>query len=266
MTTISSSCCDDDVTTLPTPNGGGSGTNPETTTTTSPEPPKVAAATAPAPEPQGDDDTKTMSPEPSTVVAMAPTPGLQGNDLPQALKATTTTTTTTTTPRGFMATTTVLPRSRQRLSEAMSLIQLFVPAEVAHNTVSELGELPSILTPPKLNPDVNPFQRSFVGEICRIEEMPHRVRFFPTQIDREHASRRWPVAPAFSRANRPRARIKEMARCVRFFPRKSTASTIPFPSDVQFRTTHPRGFKAPKATPGPEEDDADAAWLEELHS
>ncbi|KAI9429073.1 hypothetical protein H4582DRAFT_2090203 [Lactarius indigo] len=222
MTTISSSCCDDDVTTLPTPNGGGSGTNPETTTTTSPKPPKVAAATAPAPEPQGDDDTKTTSPEPSTVVAMAPTPGLQGNDLPQALKATTTTTTTTT-PRGFMATTTVLPQ----ISEAMSLIQLFVLAEVAHNTVSELGELPSILTPPKLNPDVNPFQRSFVGEICRIEEMPHRVRFFPAQIDREHASRRWPVASAFSHANRPRARIKEMARRVRFFPRKSTASVTP---------------------------------------
>ncbi|KAI9429245.1 hypothetical protein H4582DRAFT_2089726 [Lactarius indigo] len=165
MTTISSSCCDDDVTTLPTPNGGGSGTNPETTTTTSPKPPKVAAATAPAPEPQ--------------------------------------------------------------VSEAMSLIQLFVLAEVAHNTVSELGELPSILTPPKLNPDVNPFQRSFVGEICRIEEMPHRVRFFPAQIDREHASRRWPVASAFSHANRPRARIKEMARRVRFFPRKSTASVTP---------------------------------------
>jgi len=32
---------------------------------------------------------------------------------------------------------------------------------------------------------VNPFQRSFVGEIRRIEEMARRVRFFATQIERE---------------------------------------------------------------------------------
>jgi V-type H+-transporting ATPase subunit a len=39
--------------------------------------------------------------------------------------------------------------------------------------------------PPQLNPDVNPFQRSFVGEIRRIEEMARRVRFFAAQIERE---------------------------------------------------------------------------------
>ncbi|KAG6853640.1 hypothetical protein C0991_002608, partial [Blastosporella zonata] len=32
---------------------------------------------------------------------------------------------------------------------------------------------------------VNPFQRSFVGEIRRIDEMGRRVRFFSTQIDKE---------------------------------------------------------------------------------
>jgi vacuolar-type H+-ATPase subunit I/STV1 len=37
----------------------------------------------------------------------------------------------------------------------------------------------------QLNPDVNPFQRSFVGEIRRIDEMARRVRFFSTQIDKE---------------------------------------------------------------------------------
>ena len=37
----------------------------------------------------------------------------------------------------------------------------------------------------QLNPDVNPFQRSFVGEIRRIEDMARRVRFFATQIERE---------------------------------------------------------------------------------
>ena len=38
---------------------------------------------------------------------------------------------------------------------------------------------------PQLNPDVNPFQRSFVGEIRRIDEMARRVRFFQSQIEKE---------------------------------------------------------------------------------
>lgn len=37
----------------------------------------------------------------------------------------------------------------------------------------------------QLNPNVNPFQRSFVGEIRRIDEMSRRVRFFATQIQQE---------------------------------------------------------------------------------
>lgn len=36
-----------------------------------------------------------------------------------------------------------------------------------------------------MNPNVNPFQRSFVGEIRRIDEMARRVRFFAGQIEKE---------------------------------------------------------------------------------
>ena len=39
--------------------------------------------------------------------------------------------------------------------------------------------------PPQLNPDVNSFQRSFVGEIRRIDEMSRRARFFAAQIEKE---------------------------------------------------------------------------------
>jgi V-type H+-transporting ATPase subunit a len=88
----------------------------------------------------------------------------------------------------------------------MSLVQLFVPTEVAHDTVAELGELGNVqfkdvrsilrFTTPllnptlfcashQLNPSVNPFQRSFVGEIRRIDEMSRRVRFFSSQIAKE---------------------------------------------------------------------------------
>ncbi|KAH8978706.1 ATPase V0/A0 complex subunit [Lactarius akahatsu] len=82
-------------------------------------------------------------------------------------------------------------------SEAMSLVQLFVPAEVAHDTVSELGELGNVEFK-DLNPDVNPFQRSFVGEIRRIEEMARRVRFFSAQIDRERDP--VPIRPLYDSA------------------------------------------------------------------
>ncbi|KDR81953.1 hypothetical protein GALMADRAFT_240296 [Galerina marginata CBS 339.88] len=69
-------------------------------------------------------------------------------------------------------------------SEQMSLVQLFVPTEVAHDTVAELGELGDVQFK-DLNPSVNPFQRSFVGEIRRIDEMGRRVRFFSAQIAKE---------------------------------------------------------------------------------
>ncbi|CAK5283332.1 unnamed protein product [Mycena citricolor] len=69
-------------------------------------------------------------------------------------------------------------------SEQMSLVQLFVPTEVAHDAVAELGELGDVQFK-DLNPTINPFQRSFVGEIRRIDEMARRVRFFSTQIGKE---------------------------------------------------------------------------------
>ncbi|KAJ7158235.1 V-type ATPase, V0 complex, 116kDa subunit family [Mycena crocata] len=37
----------------------------------------------------------------------------------------------------------------------------------------------------QLNPSINPFQRSFVGEVRRIDEMAPRIRFFAAQIDKE---------------------------------------------------------------------------------
>ncbi|ETW85286.1 hypothetical protein HETIRDRAFT_309625 [Heterobasidion irregulare TC 32-1] len=50
------------------------------------------------------------------------------------------------------------------------------PTEVAHDTVAELGELENMQFKDP-NPNVNPFQRSFIGEIRRIDEMARRVLF-----------------------------------------------------------------------------------------
>ncbi|KAI6038419.1 V-type ATPase, V0 complex, 116kDa subunit family [Pisolithus marmoratus] len=69
-------------------------------------------------------------------------------------------------------------------SEPMSSVELYIPTEVAHDTVTELGELGNVQFK-DLNPNVNPFQRSFVGEIRRFEDMARKIRFFINQIERE---------------------------------------------------------------------------------
>ncbi|EJD46160.1 V0/A0 complex, 116-kDa subunit of ATPase [Auricularia subglabra TFB-10046 SS5] len=69
-------------------------------------------------------------------------------------------------------------------SEQMSLVQLLVPREVAHDTVAELAELGDVQFK-DLNANVNAFQRSFVSEIRRLDEMARRVRFFKSQIEKE---------------------------------------------------------------------------------
>ncbi|KAK0227754.1 hypothetical protein IW262DRAFT_1445679 [Armillaria fumosa] len=68
-----------------------------------------------------------------------------------------------------------------RCSEQMSLVQFFMPTEVTHDTVAELGELGGMFN----SKTVNPTQCSFIGEIRRIDEMARRVRFFSSQLAAE---------------------------------------------------------------------------------
>ncbi|WFD04111.1 hypothetical protein MOBT1_002814 [Malassezia obtusa] len=69
-------------------------------------------------------------------------------------------------------------------SATMSLIQLYMPSESVHATVSELGELGSVQFK-DLNPDATPFQRTFVADIRRLDEMDRRVQFLEEQLERE---------------------------------------------------------------------------------
>lgn len=48
----------------------------------------------------------------------------------------------------------------------MSLCQFYIPQELAHATVEELGAL-GMTQFLDLNPDVNPFQRTFVSDLRR---------------------------------------------------------------------------------------------------
>lgn len=63
----------------------------------------------------------------------------------------------------------------------MSLVQLYIPTEVAHDTLFELGEMGNLQFK-DLNADVSAFQRSFVGEVRRLDEMDRRLRLFSSQI------------------------------------------------------------------------------------
>lgn len=69
-------------------------------------------------------------------------------------------------------------------SEEMSLVQLYVPMEISQPTVAELGEL-GLVQFRDLNPDVNPFQRVFVTELRRMDEIERRILYLNPQIKKE---------------------------------------------------------------------------------
>uniref|UniRef100_A0A9J8AI68 V-type proton ATPase subunit a n=1 Tax=Cyprinus carpio carpio TaxID=630221 RepID=A0A9J8AI68_CYPCA len=68
-------------------------------------------------------------------------------------------------------------------SEEMTLAQLFLQSESAYCCVSELGEI-GMVQFRDLNPDVNVFQRKFVNEVRRCEEMDRKL----SELLSEHSS------------------------------------------------------------------------------
>jgi len=68
-------------------------------------------------------------------------------------------------------------------SEEMSLIQILIQAESARAAVSELGEL-GVIQFRDLNPDVTSFQRHYVNEVKRVDEMERRLRFLTSQFEK----------------------------------------------------------------------------------
>jgi len=66
----------------------------------------------------------------------------------------------------------------------MQLVQLYVQIEAAHDTVDELGQL-GLVQFRDLNPTVNAFQRNFVNEVKRCDEMERKIRFFEDQVAKE---------------------------------------------------------------------------------
>lgn len=68
-------------------------------------------------------------------------------------------------------------------SEAMQLVQVIIPAESAHLTVSYLGDL-GLLQFKDLNAEKSPFQRTYAAQIKRCSEMARKLRFFKEQMSK----------------------------------------------------------------------------------
>lgn len=67
----------------------------------------------------------------------------------------------------------------------MQLSQLFLQSESAYNTVAELGEL-GLVQFRDLNPDVNAFQRKFISEVRRCDEMQRKLRYLEKEIKKDN--------------------------------------------------------------------------------
>ncbi|KAB0800419.1 hypothetical protein PPYR_06159 [Photinus pyralis] len=69
-------------------------------------------------------------------------------------------------------------------SEEMSLVQLFIQPEAAYHTISELGEA-GVVQFKDLNETVNAFQRKFVNEVRRCDEMERRLRYIEGEVKKD---------------------------------------------------------------------------------
>ncbi|KAK9298335.1 hypothetical protein QLX08_008333 [Tetragonisca angustula] len=69
-------------------------------------------------------------------------------------------------------------------SEQMALCQLFIQPEAAYPSVSELGETGTVQFR-DLNGDLNYFQRKFVNEVRRCDEMERKLRYIEAEVKKD---------------------------------------------------------------------------------
>ncbi|XP_015604687.1 V-type proton ATPase 116 kDa subunit a [Cephus cinctus] len=69
-------------------------------------------------------------------------------------------------------------------SEEMALCQLFIQPEAAYLSVSELGETGTVQFR-DLNVQVNSFQRKFVNEVRRCDEMERKLRYIEAEVKKD---------------------------------------------------------------------------------
>lgn len=70
-------------------------------------------------------------------------------------------------------------------SEEMALAQLFIQPEAAYQSISELGETGTVQFR-DLNEEVNAFQRKFVNEVRRCDEMERKLRYIEAEVNKDN--------------------------------------------------------------------------------
>lgn len=68
-------------------------------------------------------------------------------------------------------------------SEPMQLVQLIIPIESAHHTISYLGDL-GLIQFKDLNVEKSPFQRTYAAQIKKCAEMARKLHFFKEQMSK----------------------------------------------------------------------------------
>ncbi|XP_057827515.1 V-type proton ATPase subunit a1 isoform X2 [Cryptomeria japonica] len=76
-----------------------------------------------------------------------------------------------------------LPAVEQFRSEEMNMVQLIIPVESAHRSITYLGEL-GCLQFKNLNKDKSPFQLTYANQVKRCGEMLRKLHFFREQISK----------------------------------------------------------------------------------
>uniref|UniRef100_A0A1I7TL67 V-type proton ATPase subunit a n=1 Tax=Caenorhabditis tropicalis TaxID=1561998 RepID=A0A1I7TL67_9PELO len=69
-------------------------------------------------------------------------------------------------------------------SEQMCLAQLYLQSDASYQCVAELGEL-GLVQFRDLNPDVSSFQRKYVNEVRRCDEMERKLRYLEREIKKD---------------------------------------------------------------------------------
>ncbi|KAI4342396.1 hypothetical protein MLD38_027032 [Melastoma candidum] len=88
-------------------------------------------------------------------------------------------------------------------SEAMQLVQLIIPIESAHLTVSYLGDL-ALLQFKDLNADKSPFQRTYASQLKKCGEMARKLRFFKEQMSKAG------LTPSFKSVTAPDVNVDDL--------------------------------------------------------
>lgn len=92
----------------------------------------------------------------------------------------------------------------------MSLVQLYVPAEVSRDIIYEIGQL-NLIQFRDLNSKVSDFQRSFVQELRRLDNIERQFVFFKNELDeREISVNQYPYENEFKSVV-PQSEIDEHA-------------------------------------------------------